>query len=142
MDNINYPTWESGICQLLPEVNPYDDSWYIGGKADREPEIWTDGEIGEFFFSPKFKRLKIAWSYQEILKWLREEHKIHIVIKSLYAVDICNIKTETDYYIADVDNKPVLVEDDGTLDCYFFTTYEEAIEEGIKLCLNDIKTKP
>lgn len=142
MNNINYPSWEIG--QKLPKDNPYQEEngatmFFSYFKVKSTGDIIVDSdEVHRYLYCDK---LQDAWSYTEILKWLREEHNLNIYLRGLYVVDICDIKEETDYYIADVNNKPVLVEDNSTLDCYFFNTYEETLDNAILHCLQLIKDK-
>lgn len=133
MSNINYPSWESGIPELMPIINPYNTT-RIKNKAVFN--VWV-----KFNFENKEKinflhfcgendlyYLRDAWSYTEILKWLREEHRLFIKI------NINKTGTRYEYIIK-------YFQDDGFEDLYpieDFSTYEEALDGAILFCLNNL----
>ena len=134
MNNINYPSWEIG--KLLPKDNPYNKSvtWTLIEKGNNEfPE-----RIEAWSYDTRFNMcyeeiIQDAWSYQEILKWLREEHKlypevgaINVPVFDKWCYDIYNISKRTTKFLWDRKYKA-------------FETYEEALDNAILHCLTIIK---
>ncbi len=131
MSNINYPSWESGIPEKLPYINPYSsDNMYI--ELATIVQIW-DWESITKHSVPDQLRLKYAWSYTEILKWLREEHKIFILIDIVdnfyYDKWTYKIKPSSDF-------KKLPIIKPNT-----FYTYEQAQDQAILYCLKLIKNE-
>lgn len=70
-----------------------------------------------------------APTQSQLQKWLREAHKLHIAI--YYSLVEHNYNCE----IYSVDG-------DDSIDIIYCDTYEEALEEGLKVALSAIKPKP
>ena len=88
-------------------------------RNDLPVNYWRNSEIGEYKFS--------CPTLQMAMKWLREVHKIHVVIYP-YGDYSC------DNYQFDVykDNRLVVSKDDG------YITYEQSCEAAIKYCLENL----
>lgn len=125
MKNLNYPTWESGIPQLLPEINPYRS---IENHCKYYPQKnWKDEIIGYTVHNysssthiREYHQAKDAWSYMEILQWLRDKEYKFVEVPArdgLYQV----------WY------KNELIWD------FYKDTYYEALDEAIIYTLNLLK---
>lgn len=133
MSNINYPSWESGIPNKMPDYNPYTKYFNWVKYKDDSPFVTNT-------FSVSLVELKIAWTYTEILKWLREEHKLLICVdvfllspenKIIYDYSIFNFNKYDGQVLGDYEVN--FGKDEG------LSTYEQALDEAILYCLNLIK---
>ena len=124
MKNLNYPTWESGIPQLLPEINPYSHSkWENNWCKEDEPDATEIVLLPEW--SDEYIIIRQVFSYMEILQWLRDKG-YHIELKWIF--------TDTGGYY----NWEVYKEDKWLSSFYQFT-YHEALDEAIIYTLNLLK---
>ena len=138
MKNLNYPTWESGIPQMMPEVNPYNDEYYyIKVLNTGKIEVWNHYEIEKWYKPQLYQRVEknseyaYAWGYMEILQWLRDKG-YHI--KILWGFN-------GDYYFMSIDTlidgKLRMVNNINTMNRY--PDYYEALDEAIIYTLNLLK---
>ncbi len=141
MSNINYPSWESGIPERLPYINPYSsDNMYI--ELATIIQIW-DWESITRHSVPDQLRLKYAWSYTEILKWLREEYKFQVIIET--AGNKEDFPKYTFRVYTDLSNEWDIIlkwtneSYEDFIKKYCYDTYEQALDEAILYCLNLIE---
>ena len=111
-------TEEDGLCSIGSDgeiLNIYDENLnQIDYRYDCNGDFWFNDE-GDVFYTPE---KYLAPTQSLLAKWLREEHKMHIVIMP------CIIPSnEVKYYIF----KGKLKWDWAEL----FDTYEEALEFGL-----------
>jgi hypothetical protein len=149
MNNINYPTWESGIPELLPEITPYNEDykWVLFLESEKFQLNNIDYLLLEYN-SIQYEIIRNAWSYMEILKWLREKD-IHITIQYItesryqYNPTIDDNRTAIKYVFTD--DKFHRVKWTTCFEYERFTsfedciTYHEALDEAILHCLKLIK---
>ena len=132
MNNINYPSWQSGISSNILNHNIDYDAYYI--QIDDNIDIWNECEMSELYRG-NGKVLDVAFTYTEILKWLREKHKLVIEVTAIniptfdkWCFDVYNMNTRTFKYLWNK-KEPV------------FNTYEEALDSAILHCLTILKEK-
>ena len=129
-DHINFET-----AKLLKEKG-FDE--YCGYYS-------SDGEYwGYCVYNHKGKDYISAPTLQMTMKWLREKHNIHIAINICYTENPKLFKP--DYYVyvySTVTGEPLIKEicplvQDNSLTPKGFTSYEEACEEAIRYCLENL----
>lgn len=122
---------ENTICKYA-DVGGITEKWYDDYREKVVRFDWEEGYLIEPLSEPKDQYEIIgdtisAPTLQMVMKWLREIHKIHIVIYP-YGDYSC------DNYQFDVykDNNLVVSKDDG------YITYEQACKTAIKYCLENL----
>ena len=104
-----------------------------------EGDLWiSQNLLNERITGKPFPKILFTAPTQSLLqKWLREEHKIHIVVIP-FARDSSNIKSKSDYYVY-VNKKQFYGFINITANDKPYKTHEEALEQGLIEALKLIK---
>ena len=117
-------------CKLLKDFG-FEQNYYW------HPVWWMNGNKPQLSFEgdddfPYGDNVCCGCTKAEALKFLREEYKLNIEILIAYLVENPNIPVKWKYRIYDSANNIDYI--DNTV----FDTYEEACEDAIKYCLENL----
>jgi hypothetical protein len=116
-------------AKLLKEKGfdePCSKCWYLGLKNLEDVTNGRNSNLSPFFIS--------APTLQMAMKWLREVHKIHIVIGYTFKAD-ANLTKEYVSYCYQAENANTSI---SYVENVWYDTYEEACEAAIRYCLENL----
>lgn len=117
---------------------------------DENTHMWwytVYGELGEYDVTDRGRRPELyinAPTLQMAMKWLREEHNIHIAINICYTENPKLFHPDYYAYVNSTVTGESLIKEmcplvqDNSLTPKGFTSYEQACEAAIKYCLENL----
>ena len=122
------------IAKLLKEKG-FDESTIM--RYDSNGEISSDGRYGHYNSLKKFDFIS-APTLQMAMKWLREEHNIHVEVR-ITNHSFSSLIAVPRYYWIIFNAKEVKWMDESTVhESLSYKTFEQPCEAAIKYCLENL----